>query len=210
MALPATHEELFFNYATGRLAEAPALLVATHLALKPAARAEVVVFETLGGSLLEEVAPAALSSDLLTRTLARLEEPRAAPAAKEASGALPAPLRALAPQGLEKLAWRRVKRGLRDCRLPLAGGTLRLMELAAGTRVPRHSHRGLELTLVLQGAYHDGLARYERGDLQIADSKIDHRPAAEPGSPCLCLVVTDQPVRFTGPVGKLLNPFFRY
>ena len=71
--------------------------------------------------------------------------------------------------------------------------------------MPRHSHRGLEATLVLEGGYSDASGHYERGDVQLGDASVDHRPVAAPGAPCLCLVYEEAPLKLTGPVGRWFN-----
>ena len=85
-----------------------------------------------------------------------------------------------------------------------------LVRVRAGRMVPRHTHEGNELTVVLEGAFHDEAGHYRRGDLAIADSSVDHRPMADDGQDCLCLAVTDAPLRLTGRFGRLLNPFVRF
>jgi putative transcriptional regulator len=42
-----------------------------------------------------------------------------------------------------------------------------------------------------------------------ADSQVDHRPVADEDEDCLCLTVTDAPLRLTGWLGRLLSPFVR-
>jgi putative transcriptional regulator len=42
-----------------------------------------------------------------------------------------------------------------------------------------------------------------------ADHEVDHRPVADEGEDCLCLVVTDAPLKLTGRLGRLVNPFVR-
>lgn len=209
----ATLDELLLAYATGALPEAPALLVATHATLNPAVRARLRAFEAVGGELLEQQDPVAMSGGAKAALLARLDEPPA-PAPSATAGRdpqLPAPLAALLPDRLERLAWRRRLPGLKDWDLPaLTGGKARLMWVAGKTAIPRHTHRGLELTLVLEGAFRDGATRFAAGDLQIADEGIDHRPTVTDAAACLCLVVTDAPVRLTGRVGRLFNRLVRY
>jgi putative transcriptional regulator len=85
----------------------------------------------------------------------------------------------------------------------------RLMRIKSGTAMPAHTHEGIELTLVLAGGFSDETGHFLRGDLAEADATIDHRPVADPGEDCLCLAVTDAPLRLTGPIGRLLNPFLR-
>ncbi len=213
---PANHDELRLAYAAGSLAEAPALVIATQAAMNVACRREIARFEALGGALLQEMPPVPLAAATRERVLAALDgeepPPVAAPlSAPPAAGALPVPLARYLPGGLERLSWRRVTRGLRDWMLPaMEGGRARLMWVRGGTAIPQHTHSGLEMTLVLRGAYLDGGETYGAGDLQLADGSVDHRPFVAAAEPCLCLVVTDAPVRLTGPFGRLLNRFVRY
>ncbi|HYD98947.1 MAG TPA: ChrR family anti-sigma-E factor, partial [Alphaproteobacteria bacterium] len=86
----------------------------------------------------------------------------------------------------------------------------RLLRVHAGTAMPQHTHDGEELTLVLCGAFRDETGRYARGDLAVTDSEIDHQPVAEPGEACICLAVTDAPLRLTGRFMRFLNPFVKF
>ena len=75
--------------------------------------------------------------------------------------------------------------------------------------MPVHTHASSELTLVLAGGFTDQFGHFLRGDLAEADASVEHRPVADPGEDCLCLAVTDGPMRLTGPLGRLINPFLR-
>lgn len=208
----ANSEELLLDYATGSLPAAPSLVVATWLTLNPEARQRLGALEAIGGELLEESPSAPLAAGAKMALMARLDEPQAAePPPATVDPRLPAPLAALLPAPLEALPWRRRMPGLKDWDLPaLAGGKTRLMQVAGHTRIPRHTHNGLELTLVLRGAFEDGGRRFGAGDLQLSDPSVDHSPAVTAADACLCLVVTDAPVRLTGRLGRLLNRFVRY
>ncbi len=100
--------------------------------------------------------------------------------------------------------------GVRQAILPTAkGASVRLLHIPAGQAMPDHGHRGMELTLVLQGAFSDGTGRYGRGDLDVETEKTQHTPVAEAGLPCICLSATDAPLRFTGFIPRMLQPLFR-
>lgn len=230
MNTPVHHapEELLFDYARGALNAPAALVIETHLALDPESRSHVKDYDCIGGLLLEDLEPVEVDPDCFAKVMARLEQDderaqTAVPAedtakddgAGEADSLLPSPLRRYVGEGLDSLPWRRVMSGLEEADLEAGeeGDTqwrLRLMRIAPGTSVPQHTHKGVEYTLVLQGAYRDESGRFARGDLQVADTEVDHRPVAEPGEPCLCLVLTDAPLRLTGTFGRFLNPFIRY
>ena len=214
-AMPTHHpsEERLLEYASGAAPEPLALLVATHLAMCPRCRRVSAELEALGGALLETVAPEPLAENSLERVLARLDghppEPAAAtPPVGDAS--LPQPLRSYLGDGLDCLPWRRLGpiaevRLLRD----FAGFTTRLLWAQAGAAVPAHTHAGHETTLVLRGGFSDAGGHYVRGDVEEADSSVEHRPIVDRDEDCVCLAITDAPLKLTSRFGRLLNPFVR-
>ena len=62
---------------------------------------------------------------------------------------------------------------------------------------------------MLQGAFRDETGRFGRGDLEDADPTLEHQPVAEAGEDCICLAVTDAPLRFKALIPRLLQPLFR-
>jgi len=72
-----------------------------------------------------------------------------------------------------------------------------------------HGHAGNEMTLVLQGSYRAGGARFRAGDVECADEATNHQPVADPGETCVCLAVTDAPLRFGNLLGRMMQPFIR-
>src|SRR5690349_6136530 len=74
--MPITHhppDDTVLRYANGTLPEAPAIVVATHLSFCAGCRVRMQTYEMLGGSVLDEVAPTALSANALSTVLARLD-----------------------------------------------------------------------------------------------------------------------------------------
>ncbi len=217
-------EEMLLAYATGALNEPLSLVVASHMALNPDSRAEVEDYEQVGGALLEELEPAALSDGALEQTLeligllpqseADVGEQICAPVKPEPADGilLPSALRDYVGPDLDALSWRSVIRGVEEVELPVGRDSTktRLLRIAPGAGAPRHTHGGMEVTLVLDGAYHDASGRYARGDVQVADDSVEHEPVAEGERTCLCLVVSEAPIRLTGFFGRLINPFIRY
>ena len=206
-------DEFLVDYAAGAAPAPVGLLVATHLALNPEARCAYRALEAAGGALLESVKPAAVSSDALARVLARTEtaerEPAPAPRPEAAEKFLPRALAEYAPDGIERLPWRRIVSGVEEALLPVTGGRAKatMLRIAAGRAIPEHTHRGLEMTLVLDGAFADAAGLYARGDVCVADAAITHAPTAERARDCVCLIVSEAPIRLTGTFMRLLNPF---
>lgn len=211
------NEELLLDYASGALGEGWSLAVATHLALCPACRREVERLETLGGGMIEDTAPGALSDNLLDAVWARIDEapedvseaaPDAPAAASGPAPVLPQPLRGYLGGDLPDLKWQRLGLGAHQILIPTDGEsvTARLLLIPAGRPVPQHSHRGMELTLVLAGAFSDTTGAYGRGDFQEADEELEHQPRAAPGEDCICLAITDAPLRFSGSFMRVVQP----
>lgn len=225
--MPAHHlsEEILMAYAAGSLPEALSLIVASHITLCPVCRAEVERYEALGGSLIEQIDPAALDESALSDIFARLDSDEAlggpavpwgvsvtAAQRDVADPSIPRPLRDYLGRDLESLPWRTVIRGVEEAEISLESGDCRtrLMRIQPGVAMPRHTHAGEEVTLVLEGGYSDAEGHYARGDVQAADPSVDHQPVADEGEACICLVVSDAPLKLTGPIGRWLNPFISY
>lgn len=214
-------EEMLLDYATGSLPEGETVLVATHLALCRACRAATDDLEAIGGTLLSASEPVELAPDAFDRVLARLDS--AAPASERAAdhaapeSALPRPLHPYlgggALEALQKLAWQPLCEGVDQTLLrPLwtrasresspgswpAEVQVSLVRLAPGAAAPRHTHLGIEATVIVQGGFADQFGQYERGDAWIVDASVDHAPVALPDETCLCLVYQDAPLKLTG------------
>jgi putative transcriptional regulator len=208
-------EELLLGYASGSLPEPIALAVAAHAALCPETAREIRRLEGLGGALLDGIAPADLEAGALDRALAALDGAAPPPpqpiVTPETRALLPAPVWPYVKGSIGNLAWRRRSADVETADLVADSGRRRafLLRVKAGRPVPRHTHRGLELTLVLTGAYCDAANCFERGDLQVADPTMDHQPVARPGEECICLVALEAPIRFTGAIGRFANPFVK-
>lgn len=206
-------DDLLIAHAAGKLPEPVGLAVATHLALNPAARIRYRRYEAVGGALLDELEPAELASDAWERLEAQLDELPAEMDCRAVAAdlRLPQPLRDYVAGPLETLRWRNYGAAA-EVELPIRAPGYRttLIRVKAGRQVPQHTHEGNELTVVLDGAFHDETGHYGRGDLVIADSSLDHCPVADADQDCLCLAVTDAPLRLTGRFGRFLNPFIRF
>lgn len=203
-------DDLLMSYATGALPQAYDLVVATHVSLSRDSRARLDGFEAIGGAVLDQIEGVAPAEDSLDHVLARIEVagPLDDAAPVPADGVLPDPLRRIVGGDLDAIQWRPVGMGVKQAVLHDGeDGTARLLSIPAGGEMPRHSHRGLELTLVLQGAYRDEDDRFARGDLEIADEDVHHTPVAEASADCICLIATDARLKFDGLLPRIAQPF---
>ena len=202
-------DQLLMGYAAGNLPEAFSLVVATHVSLCDDCRARLGAYEAVGGAVLE-TETAAMSEASLEACLARLGAPEAPQRPAKPRGLFPAPLGDYVGGDLAAVRWRRVGGGVKQAILPTdKDASVRLLYIPAGTAVPDHGHRGLELTLVLQGAFADDSDTFARGDVEIADEEVEHTPVALAGADCICLAATDAPLRFRGLIPRLAQPLLR-
>ena len=207
------NEQLMIAYAAGNLPEAFNLVVATHISMCDDCRAALAAYEAIGGEIVDDCDCEALSQGAFAQCMSRIA---AAPVAVEtaprqpARTDIPAPLLTYMPGGLESVAWRKIGGGVSQMILPTAqGATVRLLKIPGGTAVPDHGHRGMELTMVLKGAFADESDRFAEGDIEIANQDLTHTPVAEAGSDCICLAATDAPLRFSAFLPRVAQRFLK-
>jgi putative transcriptional regulator len=204
-------DEILMAYSAGTLPEAFNLVVATHVSLCDECRAQMESFDAVGGAVLSDCGTAKIAQDSFETTMRLIA---AMPAAEDrprraASGAVfPAPLQDYAGGDLSAVKWRNIGGGVRQSVLRTSReATVRLLHIPAGVKIPDHGHRGMELTLVLKGAFRDEFARFGRGDVEIANEDLEHTPVAEDGEECICLAATDAPLKFNSLIPRIAQPF---
>ncbi|MGV3549956.1 ChrR family anti-sigma-E factor [Rhizobium sp.] len=208
-----TSEELLLRYAAGQLRPAPALVVASHLAMSPSSRRFVAGLEGVGGAILDEAPMVDLSAGLFERTMAALDTPvrpaSSSPVrsheALDMGVTIPAPLarRSIGP-------WKWLGPGMRFARVSMPEDpdhNLILLRVPAGRAVPEHSHSGEECTVVLKGSFHDEGGRYLTGDLIHEDEETDHTPTVDMDGECICLTAIEGRMRIKGWMGRMVQPF---
>lgn len=83
---------------------------------------------------------------------------------------------------------------------------LTFIYMAENTRVPEHTHKGNEATLVVNGVFNDETSEYRDGDFVFLDGSVKHTPETR-DEDCLTLAALDAPMHFTSGLSRLLNPF---
>ena len=150
----------------------------------------------------------AMLADILAQPLAEPlsepthDRPRAQPGELEVAGHAYRLPRVLARYRSPK--WRHIG-AIRQQSLPLdeMGARASLLHIEAGGRIPEHTHKGYELTLLLAGNMQEGDICYQAGDFIWRDASHAHSPHTPDG--CLCYTVQDAPVHFTKGLSRLLN-----
>jgi putative transcriptional regulator len=170
--------------------------------------------DAVGGVLLDvtDTPKTQMQPDSFAATMAIIEQGEStatAPIAKKTS-LLPIPLQDYIGGDLSEVKWRPIGMGVRQAILPTsAQASARLLMIPAGAAMPDHGHHGLEMTMVLQGAFQDEDGYFARGDVDIADSDLEHTPMADIHEDCICLAVSDAPLRFKGIFPRIIQSFIR-
>ena len=203
-------EERLLAYAAGTLSAPEAVVVAAHLSMRPESAAWVRRLQAVGGQLLDDLAPVALSQDALAFALARVEidcgDAVALPPLNDMPE-LPEPLRRY---GLGPWRWIGPDMRVRDVHAPRDGDCrVILLRIGHGRSAPTHTHGGVELTCVLSGAYATDEGRFGPGDFEEADQEVLHRPRTVSDEACLCVAALAGQIRLGGLLGKALQPFVR-
>ena len=206
------------RYASGDLDEAFSVVVAAHLATCDQCRRAVLTAEEIGGQLLEAEDTPELPIGDFDRLMQRLDgadgkikasEPSVRHAPAGNGGDVPVPLRRFVGPSLDAVSWKVIAPGVRKHAISLSSqsaSSLYMLHIAAGKPLPEHGHGGVEMTLILSGAYRDELGRFGPGDIADLDEHVEHQPLVEPGEPCICVVATEAPTRFKGLFSRLLQP----
>ncbi len=218
-------EILLLEYASGVLPSQLSLLMASYVSMSAAAMAYVRSCEQIGGMFLEhDCRPVAMQKNSLKQVLARLEntDQGGQNVSSGVSGAdafdcglpdscLPLPLRRHLQRPEQAIRWKKMLPGMAYLPLSFSDDSLSvyMLKVAPGIKTPRHRHPGMELTLVLDGAFHDENGHYAAGDLIILQDDHDHQPIADDRQGCICIVASDHPAHFTGTLTRFLNFLMR-
>lgn len=209
-------DETIQDYAAGALTMSMETLVACHLTVCSHCRQRSEVAESIGGNIFDEVQPAEVSvsaSELISMAAAMPDHamPATQSPTKPAVSGVPRPLARLLPTGLDELDWRRIAPGIKQHNLsdqPRKFGAFQLLHLEPGVVLSAHSHNDRELTFLVQGSYKDEIGRFSKGDIADLDGHVEsHQPVVDSEEPCIALIATHSPVRYSGMVGKIMQPF---
>ena len=199
---------LVAHYVAGCLPEPAHILVGSHLEMQPSSARLADQFDTLAGQSIDDVEPSTLSysADRLKAILESRPENDASPLVTEHDDSLPYFLRTYAGRNLDDVPWKTRLPGLKQHVIEKSlGMEASLLWARPGRALPHHQHRGLELTLILRGQFHDHRGAFSEGDVSVADETITHRPVAGADRPCLCFSVLLAPITLSGPAFRIVG-----
>ncbi len=206
-------DETLQDYACGSLAASMETLVACHLTVCAHCRLRSEAADQVGGVLLASAEKSAMrtsAGDVLAIRAARKPAVDPQPDAPTLQPGIPRPLARLLPKPVSQLDWRRVAPGIKQYDLgsePRGKGAFKLLHLAPGLVLSDHSHIDRELTYVVQGCYTDEIGTFSTGDIADLDGNHAHRPVVSADAPCIALIATQSPVRYSGFFGRVMQRF---
>lgn len=208
-------DELLTAYTAGSLQLSHALCISTHIEHCKQCQSNMHRLNALGGNLFEKLEPEVACTDLKDSVMAMLDQaPEPAiekPAAVQDDSHIPRSLRQFIPRNYDELEWKKLSPSIKT--VPLCtdenGAQVSLLKIKPGGKVGHHSHMGDEITIILEGSFSDEQGIYRKGDFMMHGSDHKHKPIATKDAECICLIVQDAPIQFTGFFSRLLNPFIR-
>lgn len=206
-------EDVITDYSAGNLSPAKHIIVACQSEISEQVANRVAFQEGIAASLIEDGASEALSPLFMGNVLAALPEQDGfvAPAqCDSAEGMAPKSLRHMLGHGLKDMKWKSLIPGVAvhdilGNRHTKDGDRLYLLKAKGGMKMPEHSHNGEEWTLILTGSYKTGEKQFVRGDLHIEDETETHSPHIDEGEDCICLVMTQGPLKMQGWLPKVVQ-----
>lgn len=218
---------LLLDYVTGALDRPLEILVETHISLNSQSAKQLRMLMQLGGVLLEECEPVSLSEGALDAVMQEISDLEDTDMHNQASATstqdniisftppsnttstthLPRPLADYIPDLSCDKSWRRISKGLSQCRITFNGteAEANIYRIAPGTAIPVHSHEGTEVTLVLAGGFTDETGAFGPGDIAIQETGTTHKPVADDDGECIVFAINEGNIRLANPIGRVLS-----
>jgi len=215
-------------YSSGSLSEALSFVVASHISLCPICQERHKKLEELGGVYLQNSEPENMSQLALQNVMTILDEQEDeqnsdpdpidvslnsstnGPSHQYHRSVIPWPLQNYVPDNLNDIKWKSLAPGIKYFAisdLQTNGGTLSMLNIEAGLKIPEHGHQGIELTQVLKGSFSDDIGYFSAGDIADLDDDVEHQPIVGSNEPCICLIASEAPLKFTGLMPRLVHYF---
>lgn len=208
--------ELLIRYAAGSLSPALSFVVATHVKQCDVCRAQQDELETYGGDSIESCEDAHISAGGFADLWQQLEGTEVVNLVDQddlqlaiASDYQPL-LKRLIDCNYDELEWQSVGSKIKRASLSIDDNDnqIEILKFAGDAKIPQHTHKGNEFTVILSGSYRDEIGEFGAGDFIHLGQNDHHRPIAGKEG-CVCIAVTDAPMHFTGMLGPVLNLFAR-
>jgi putative transcriptional regulator len=205
--------EMLTDFSAGNLQLSHALCVSVHTQHCNECRINLQRLNSIATTLFDELEPASLPDRLKDSVFSQLDNEyveEQLPVKRNTTN-IPKALQQFVTDSYESLSWKNVSPAIQSAHLctDVNGSKVNLMRIRAGGKIPMHTHTGKEYTLLLEGSFSDENGLYNEGDFLVRDERHKHRPVVSKDRECLCLAVTDAPIKLTGVFTRLINPLLR-
>jgi putative transcriptional regulator len=202
------------EFASGSISSSMSIAVTTHLHYCKVCQEQVRIAESTASVLFEQQAPIhdmTLDFNALMDKMERDQIKQITKPEPTVGKRFPLVVEKLMKNGIDSLNWSSPMKNLRTTRLmeDENGMILGLHHMNAGGRVPHHTHRGNEISVVIEGGFSDELGTYAEGDFIHLGTDHKHSPLAHADGDCWILSIVEAPVKVTGPLGWVINPFLK-
>ncbi len=212
------NEQLLTHYVSGDLTVPMLIVVGTHVDMCEQCKQRVTDIEAqyadqlfddvLMSSAQDELAP---SYESMLTDILKAEPARDVPLSTLHSQIVVEGKHFTLPPTLARInnrinSWKRLSGNMWRAPMTIDGDEpLNFIYMGKHTKVPEHTHRGNEITLVINGAFCDEANEYRDGDFVLLDQQHTHTPHTL-DEDCLILTTQDAPIKFTKGIARLLNP----
>lgn len=220
-------DNTLLEFSAGNLPTAIALCVSTHLSHCPCCKNKISEYNVLGGSFLKNTIEPEPVKFTFNELMNKIDQSDSAAddipevlktqqdkikTAFENSHRINEKVITKLLKVNEPLNWRKISRDLHEAVLTTGQSTHEVCfhKISKGGKVAQHDHTGLEITVVLEGSFSDESGTYVAGDFIEKYPGETHKPRATQNSDCLCLTVVEAPVKVSGFMGKVVNPFISF
>ena len=224
MILHHPDDNLLTEYASGSAATAVGIVICAHLQACPQCRQRVEQLNKLGAAILKQSVAEPVQQETFDQLMARIRNQststgKISKVVDSSPTTINDPMLKRLPKVIAKLLprdgrvkWQSAGGSLKTARLKTGQQDYEVcfQKISSGGKVFEHGHRGMEITLVLQGSFSDEDGIYSEGDFLVRTPGEVHRPTATQNEDCLCISVVEAPVKITGLFGKLVNPFLPF
>ncbi len=202
-------KSLLADYSAGNMSFGPALCVTAHLEHCQTCHRELQDMTTLGAVLMEQQKAVDISPELFERVMQCIADDELDVSEQYVARGKRSALDRFVPRDLQSVSWRGLGETLKSHEFDVGDPEhlVSLIRMRRGGAVPKHTHRGQEITLVLQGGFSDASGSYRVGDFIECNQDVNHQPVANQDEDCICLTSRSAPIKFTGPLLRTLNPF---
>ncbi len=204
-------DDVILEYSAGSLDPAVALCVSVHLEHCELCREKLNKMDQVGAMLFEQQEPVAVSEGLLDSIFDAIDEtPKYSAGSVKVKASktsdLPKSVAKLIHYDDDSLVWKNHGSRVRSADL-LQQGDLKaqLINIAKGSTIAEHGHKGREFTVILSGSFSDEDGVYREGDFICRKPGESHSPTATADKDCLCLIAVEAPLSFKNPLYEIYN-----